>query len=414
MPGAFRKVWFASTASNVGDGIVLAALPLLAVRFSHDPVAVSGMAVAAALPWLLFGLLAGVFVDRTDRKRMMVAVDVARAVIMSAIAAGVVSGTVALPTLYLAVFLLGVCETLFDTAAQAVIPALVSMGDLERANGRLFGAQIVANQFIGPPLGGLLFGVAVALPFTVDAASFGLSAAIVATIGGSFRPKSTVARDGVAAELRRGLSWLWQHRTIRGFAIGAGVINIAYSAAMAILVLHTRANLGVGDTGFGLLLASAAIGSVAGTIIAAPVSRAIGRGHAVILSAVTIAGSLALIGLSSSVFTAGGGLALFGVGSEIWNVVAVSYRQAVVPDELLGRVMSSYRFIAYGSMPIGAMAGGAVAHSFGLRVPYLAGAGAVMGLLFYLARVLRGADLALTGTAMETEGSIDRFIEEVP
>lgn len=387
--GDYWRLWAASTGSNLGDGIVLAALPLLAAELTRDPVGVAGVTVAAQLPWLVFGLLAGVVVDRVDRRTVMWTVDVGRAALLAGLAVAVWLDVVSLPVVYVVVFALGIGETLFDTAAQSVLPRLVRPDQLEDANGRLFGAQLTANGFVGPPLGGLLFAVAVSLPFGVDAITFVVSAGLILRIRTQLRPAPT-QRTSVAADVREGLRWLVQEPIVRAFAVGAGVINLGYAAASAVLVLYAQDHLGLDDVGFGFLLAAAAVGGVAGTLLSGWVVRRVGRRAAVLAAVWLMAATLVGMGAIPNAFVVGVLFSAHAVGVEVWNVVAVSYRQAVVPDELLGRVMSGYRVIAFGAFPLGAAAGGVIARATSVRVPLVVGGLWIAGLLPYLIPALTG------------------------
>ncbi len=396
--GRYWRLWAASTGSNLGDGVMLAALPLLAARLTRDPAAVAGVTVAAFLPWLLFGLFAGVIADRLDRRAIMWITDAGRAVVLVGLAAAVTTDVISLPIVYVVVLILGIGETLFDTASQSILPAMVDATDLETANGRLFGAALAANGFVGPPLGGLLFGVAAAAPFAFDAVTFGASAVLIISIAGRFRPRRD-DRTTVAADIKEGLAFLWRQRTIRAFAIGAATINLSYTAAAAVLVLYAQDILGLGDVGYGLLLAGAAIGGIAGTLVAAPIVRWIGRPAAVLSSVVALAISLGSMAWMTSPWAAAAALAGFAFASEVWDIVAVSYRQAVTPDALLGRLMAGYRVIAYGAFPVGAALGGVLATAIGLRAPFVVGGLVILALLVYLAPVIVRSDLADVGSA---------------
>jgi MFS family permease len=381
----FRLLFTASTGSNLGDGVLLAAVPLLARRLSHDPLAVSSVTVAATLPWLLFGLAAGAIVDRTERRRAMVRTDIVRCIGLALFALVVSAGSPSLAAVIAIVFLVGAAETIFDTAAQAVLPTLVATDQLERANGRLFGAQIATNGFVGPPLGALLFAAGTALPFAVDAATFGLSAALLIGLPRprSDRRTSTSRGTTLRHDVREGLAWLWRHDGVRAFAIGAAVVNLAHTAAMAVAVLLVRDELGGSELVFGLTLAGAAAGSVAGSLLAAAIVERVGRRRAVLGAIAAFALSLLCTGLAPNAVAVALGLAAFGSAGEVWNVVAVSYRQAKVPDDLLGRVMASYRVIAYGAMPVGAAVGGVITAIAGVRATFVAGAATVALLLLH-------------------------------
>jgi MFS family permease len=268
----YRKLWTAAAISNLGDGVFLTALPLLAAALTRDPLQVGIVGAAGWLPWLLVGPVSGALADRWDRRQMMWTVDAARFAIVGALGIAVLAGWASIPLLTAVAFLLGVGQTLFDSATQSVIPTLVGRdaGRLERANGQLFGAQQVSQQLVGPPLGGLLFSLARAVPFLVDAASFLLSSALIAAIPGHFQPDRTagIPRTSLRSEIDQGMRWLLGHRLLRTTVIMAGVANLALTAGDVILVLLAQDELGLGSVGYGLLLASYAVGGVLGSLLA--------------------------------------------------------------------------------------------------------------------------------------------------
>jgi MFS family permease len=392
--GGFRRLWTATVASNLGDGLVAAAFPLLAASITRSPTAIAGLSVAAGLPWLVFGPFAGAIVDRHDRRRWMIAFDLGRGCVVAALALLVLTGARSLAALYAVVFLIALGETIVDTASQAITPALVEARDLDRANGRLFATQTVAQRFVGPPLGGSLFALAAAAPIVADAASFVVAALVVATIPGRFRPAGpeVTGATGIRAETAEGLRWLWHHGPIRAFAAGAAVLNVAITAGEAVLVLFAQEVLDVSAVGFGLLLAATAAGYTAGAATAPRIVRRVPRRTVVLTSVGAIAGSLAIVSAGRLVPTL---LALvaIGVASGLWDVIAVSYRQAAVPDRMIGRIMAAYRFVAYGAFPIGALAGGAIADVAGLRAPFAFGAALTLVLVPFLWSALSGVEL---------------------
>jgi MFS family permease len=382
MGSGFARVWVASTGSNLGDGVVLAALPLLGATYTNDPLLIGGLTVAAGLPWLGFSLVAGALVDRLDRRRLMVVVDLVRAGAIGLLAHAVVLDVDGLLWVYAVTIVLGVGETLFDTAAQTILPAVVGPANLETANGRLFAAQVVTNQFVGPPLGGLLFAAWVPGPLLLDAATFLASSALLATLPGSFRAERS-AGSRLSGEIAEGLRFLWDQRAIRSLAIGAAVINFGTAATASLSVLLATEELGLSPVGYGVLLGAGAIGSVAGSTASSKLARRMSRSGALIFSIAGIAASSLLIGTAPSSFVAGAGFALFGFASDVWNVIAVSHRQRVVPDRLLGRLNAAYRLVAYGALPLGALCAGALARYQGIRAPYLAGAALVAALVVW-------------------------------
>ncbi len=375
----FARLWSAGAISNLGDGVVLAAVPLLAASLSDSPTVVALVAAAATLPWLLFSLLGGAIADRTDRRRAMVVVDGLRFAAVGLLGVALALDVVSVPLLVIVSFALGTAETVFDNASQAILPSLVGSDDLEIANGRLEGTQIVANQFVGPPLGAWLFGIAAAAPFFLDAGSFAVAALLVLTLRGSFRPQRDVAATTVRHDIAEGLRWLVHHRVLRTLAIALGVMNLVGVAAMAILVLYAQDVLQLGDLQYGLLLTTEAAGAVLGSMMASRIAARVGVGTALFL-AIGVAGmSLLVPGLWAQPVAVAASLALGGFAGLVWNVLTVSLRQSLVPDALLGRVNSAYRLVGWGTMPIGALTGGVIADAFGLRAPFLvAGVAAIL------------------------------------
>jgi MFS family permease len=366
----FDKLWLASAVSNLGDGVRLAALPLLAATLTRDPGLVAGLTAFLVLPWLLFSLPAGALVDRVDRRRLMAAVQAVRMVLVALLGTVVWMGWASIPLLYGLAFLLGVAETLFDTASQAIIPSVVASPQLEPANARLIGAEMVANQFAGPPLGAWLFGVAAAIPFALDTVTFAAGAALLVTLTGTFVPEQS-EQAGIGRRMAEGLGWLWRHRLLRAVTLMVAAVNLFYASTGAILVLFALEVLGVGELGFGLLLAMFAVGAVLGSLVAHRVSKVLGPGM-LALAAFSIGGAAqVVVGLSSEPVLVGAMLVAEGFGVAIFNITFRSLRQALVPDRLLGRVVSSQRFFGYGAVPVGAAFGGLLARVLGLRAPFL-------------------------------------------
>jgi MFS family permease len=188
----FWRMWAASGVSNMADGIFLVVLPVIAVRLTDSPLLVAGVAVAGRLPWIVFGLVAGALADRLDRRSTMRNVQLLRLSVAGGMALLAAVGQLSLPVLYIAAFVLGVGETLFDTAAQSLLPSIVPRDLLSRANGRLYAIELMMNQFAGPPLGGLLIAVSVPLALGGTALGFGLAACGLTLLAGSFRPPREV------------------------------------------------------------------------------------------------------------------------------------------------------------------------------------------------------------------------------
>jgi MFS family permease len=379
----FGLYWSSATASYLGDGVRFAALPLLAASLSSSPGDVALVSVAVGLPWLLFGLVAGVVVDRVQRARLMALVQSARAAVGGALVVTVATGRLTIPLLVLLVFLLCTCEVLYDVAAHAVLPAIVERPRLQWANGRLITAEVVAFEFAGPALGGVLFAVAAALPFAVDAATFLASAVLLLLVArglaGTANPPAGAVRAplSIRTELLEGFRWFWGQQLVRALTLLAVAINLGAGGFYAILVLFVQRELSVGPAGYGLLIAVSAAGSVAAGLLADRVSTGRDRRLVVVLAAPAVSACFAAIAARPDVALTATAMVAFGFAVTLTNVIAVSLRQLVTPDEMLGRVTSVHRFLCWGALPLGAAAAGAVGDALGVRAAVAACAVAV-------------------------------------
>lgn len=414
---AYARLFSASTISNLGDGIGTIAYPWLASAVTRNGFLIALVVVAQRLPWLVFSLPAGVITDRSDRRALMIRANWARCLLTVGVAVAVLNwqGSLLSPdqidgdavpvenlALYavvvLATVLLGTAEVLYDNAAQTFMPAVVAPENLEKANGRLWAAETVAGTFVGPPLGAALLVVAFAVPFFVDAFSFALSAVLVTLITPASMLRSTAPKSDPAAttwqeELKEGFNWLWNHDLFRPMAIILGKLNALGTMAMATLVLYGQEVLNTSATEFALLSTGGAVGGVIGGWTASKVAERIGSGPS--LSLTLVGGGLLTIaiGLSSLWPVVWALMAVFTFTAVLWNVITVSLRQSVIPDELLGRVNSVYRFFAWGMIPIGGLAAGlivtvgesVVTRDIALRLPWLV-AGVLHFPLFAFAR----------------------------
>lgn len=402
---SYRLLLSASSASNLADGVVMVALPWLATMLTRDPLLIAAVATAQRLPWLLFALPAGVWTDRADRRMLMVRADIVRVVLM-AVTVGMVFSQSALPvpegtgsfailSLMLIAFLFGSAEVIRDNAAQTILPSIVAHGDLERANGQMWSAEQVTGQFIGPPLAGMLVAASVAVPFGANATVYALSALLVWLI--VLPPRKPVGTGRFLPALIEGLGWMKRNPVILRLAVMLGVINAMFIGGMTVLVLYAQEVLGLSAPQYGVLLTVAALGGVAGGLLAPAVAARIGMRRSLLVALGIFVAVHLLIGLFSSVVLTG--LALFAEAAAgmLWNVVTVSYRQRLIPDALLGRVNSVYRFFGWGAMPFGAMGAGAlvaalspvIGRSEALHAPFLVAAVASVGLLISAARRLR-------------------------
>jgi MFS family permease len=369
MPPAFRRLWWASAIDNVGDGAFAAAVPLLAVTITHDPRLVSVVSAATFLPWLLLSLPIGALVDRRDRITLMWQSQAIQAAAVAAIAVLAAFGHAGIVDLAVLAFVLGGCEVVFGNASQSVLPDVVPKEDLHKANGQLTAIMTAGQLFVGPPVGSLLFGIAVGLPFGVDAASFAVSAALLATL--PRRVHEQVVHPSFRRSIGEGLRWLTANRLLRTLAILLGINNFCGQLGNATLVLLATQTLHLTPRGYGVLLAGAAVGAFAGGLVNARVVAMIGELPALLTGLGGMAAVYLGIGLAPGAVLLGAFMALNGFFMTMWNVVTVSLRQELVPSGLLGRVNSVYRMVGWGFMPLGALTGGFVAHALGLRAPYV-------------------------------------------
>jgi len=352
----FARLWAASGVSNLGDGVYGTALPLLAATLTRDPLLVSVVSFAEWLPWLLFGLVSGALLDRWDRRRVMWVVDAARFAVVGGLAAAVLLGEASIPLLAAVGFLLGAGQTLVDTGAQSILPALVSRDGrrLEWASGRLVGTRVVTQELAGPPTGGFLFSVAAWAPLAADAVSFAAGSALVASIRGHFGPAPGRASPAsLRSEIAEGLRWLAAHRVLRATAAMVAVVNLLAMAGSAVMVLFAQERLGLDAVGFGLLLGGSAVGGVLGSLVAARSAGVFGTARIIVGTMVLSGLAFLVFGLSSDPWLAGVMFGLVGFLTVVFNVAMESLRQALTPDRLLGRVISAFRLFSYGAVPFG-------------------------------------------------------------
>ncbi|MEU9743207.1 MFS transporter [Micromonospora chersina] len=372
----FHRLWIASAVSNLGDGVTLVAAPLLVASLTPDPAAVAAAALAPQLPWLLLSLVSGALVDRFDRRRLIVAVNLGRALVLAALAGAVFAGAATVPVVCVAFFLTGVGETLADTAAGALLPSVVPADRLEQANSRLSATFVIGNQFVAKPLGAYLFVGAAALPFGFDAATFGTAALLLALLRWRPVPSATppappAARRSLRADVAEGVRALWAVPVLRTLAGCIAVMNVAFCAAFAAFVLYARQRLGLAEVGYGLLLTASALGGLAGSALATRLRSRFGT------PALLRAGLLIEIGLQVVLagtrhpVVAGAALAVWGAHAMVWGVLVVSLRQRLVPDRLRGRVNSVYALADLGGAALGTIAGGVLARATGsLLTPF--------------------------------------------
>jgi MFS family permease len=372
----YRRLWSATLLSNLGDGIRAAAFPLLAVTLTRDPMLIAGVAVATQLPGVLLGLTAGWLADRFDRRRIVIAADTVRLVVLVALICLITGGWATMALLYVVVFVAGVTDVTRHTAASTLVPSVVAPDQLDRANGRMVSAEITGSEFVGPPLGGYLFGVALVLPFAVNGGTLAIAVALVAGIPAlvqTTHPGGTVLASRESRQIRAGFRWLRDHRTFWPVPATSAALAITDTAWFTLLVLYIHDVLHLGSAWYGVMLSIGAVGGVSGGLVAASLTVRIGA-KATTLTCLTLAaaGQLAL-GTTSSVTVTAAVMATSSTAFALWSVQVRTTIQRTVPSNLLGRVISINRVIITAGSLAGAFLGGVVASRLGLHAPFLLG-----------------------------------------
>jgi len=366
---SFRWLLSASFVNNAGDGIAVTAGPLLVASMTRDPFLVSMALLSEYLPVLVFGVIGGVAADRFDRKRMVVVVNLGRAFVLVALVATIVSGSVNIALVLLALFILGTAETFADSASSTLVPSLVAREDLGIANARMQGTFVLTNQLLLPPVGAFLFAVGPAIPFAANAAGFALGALLISRVitdAGAIRPD----RPGVRSEMLEGIRWLVGHPPMRTLALTIFTFNVTYGAAWSVLVLYAGDRLGMNEVGFGLLTTAVAVGGLVGTFSYGRLERRFALGDIMRVGLLIETGTHLVLALTTSAAVALATLVIFGAHASVWGTTSTVVRQRAVPDELLGRVGGVYRVAIMGGLAIGAPIGGLLAQAFGITAPF--------------------------------------------
>lgn len=377
----FRYLWTATVISGVGDGMRTTAFALFAATLTTNALLVSFVTVAGQLPAICVGPVSGVLADRLDRRRMLWVCDAARALALGGFVALISAGDTNITLLACVAFFMGAAETTAYNLSQAIVPDLVGSSALSAANTRLQGGQFVTSQFLGLPLGGVLFAVSIAIPFSVDSVSFALSGALIFCITSSSHvpagsPPLTFRL--VASQTAEGVRWLAGQRVLRATCLLIGLSNLAVLGVLAIAVLYALEILHVSGIGYGLLLAVIAIGGLLGLLAAPRISARLGTGRALQLAFALCPLSFLAGGLTSNAVVAAVAFMFVGASVSIGNVVTTTLRQVLIPRLMFGRVNGAYRLVIGGMAPLGGLLGGVAAHVLGLRAPFFIGAGLLL------------------------------------
>ncbi|HET8928684.1 MAG TPA: MFS transporter [Microbacterium sp.] len=388
----FGKLWTAAAFSNLADGVGRTAVPLIATTLTRDPMAIAVIGALAFLPWLVFGLPAGMLVDRFDRRMVMAIANGIRCAVALALAVLTVSGALSIWWLFAGVLVFGLGETLFDNATSAAVPTLVTRAQLDRANGRMQAAQVTIDSFIATPIAGVLFAVSLALPLWVGAVGYIVPVALALLLPlSAARPLRDPGQAADPAPAREALRFLWRHRYLRTMVIFTSFVGSVFAFAQAASILLFLDTFGIPEIAIGFVTAGIGAGALVGSVIAAGLVSRFGRAR-VMFGAHLVAGvALLLTGIAPGAITGVLAYALLACAVSVWNVPWGALRQQLVPGHLFGRVLGLIRTVTWGMFPLATIIGGFVAR-IDLRLPFL-----IAGVLS-LGATIAAAHLILVGT----------------
>jgi MFS family permease len=390
---AFNRLWSASLASNLADGLFKTSALLLAATLTKDPIVISILAAVVMLPWLLFAIPIGGLVDRIDRRLLLATANAIRFAMAAFLAVTVALDFVTIPILYFVAFVIGAAEVLYDTTSQSMIPQILKAKHLERGNARLEIGAVTVGEFVGTPLSGLLFTAAIALPFALGSAGILVAVVLVVMIPGNFRKAIATDENNVPTEpttfwedVRFGIRYLYENKTLLKLVMLTASVGMFSAATSSTLVLFLTEELGVEPVWFGFVFAVPAVGAILGSLTAPKVSARFGRTTVMAYSMISFCFAAVLTGFSPNVFV----FALVGLLVSVtvtwWNILLMSTYHQIIPNELFGRIHGTRRTLVWGLMPIGSLLGGFIAQ-YGLRMPYFIAGGvaliiAVLGFRF--------------------------------
>ena len=375
---AFNRLFSASVISNLSDGLLAVAAPLLAISLTKDPILISMLCAFVMLPWLLFAIPIGLIVDRSNKRLLITFTNSIRFITAGLVALAISTDTITIYWLLLATFLIGTCEVATDTAAQSLIPVILEKKNFEKANSRMNIAETVIQNFIGAPLSGFLYATAIVLPFILNSLGFLIAAFFVFMIpahlisNGSTAETPVTEKKSFISEIKFGLNYLWNDRPLRRLVATTTSLGFFYSLSTSTLILFITEILEVQAKYFGVLMAGAGSGGVLGGILTPILSKKFGRGAvlavAIFISSITVV----FQGISPNVWVFGviGFISTFAITN--WNILLMSCYQVLIPADLYGRIHGARRTFVWGVMPIGALLGGVIAQS-GLRLPLIVG-----------------------------------------
>lgn len=377
MGPAFNRMWAGSIISNLSDGVLIAAAPLLAITLTDSTVLISIIGAMVMLPWLLFAMPIGVMVDRVDRRFILAGSNAIRSAVVGVMALGIATGQVTIYWLIISAFVIGVCEVATDTTAQSLIPQILDEEHYEKGNSRLQISETVIQGFIGSPLSGFLYAIAIWLPFFINSIGYAVATLLAISIPIQYLQdvRTENKKEGqphFIEDIKFGIKYLYNHKVLRRLVVTTASIGVCYSAATATTVLFIIKELGLAPRYFGVILTIQGLGALFGALVAPRASKKFGRSIMMTLG-ITASSVLILIqGFSPNIYVFVLLATLGGFTISQWNILLMATYQTIIPNELYGRIHGTRRTLVWGLMPIGSLLGGVLAH-FSLRLPMYVG-----------------------------------------
>lgn len=366
----FRWLLASAWVGNLGDGLAVAAGPLLIASQTRDPLLIASASFLQWAPPLLFGLFAGVLSDRVDRRRMVVVGDLVRVAVLVALVAAIAADRLSIALVLGALFLLGTAEVFADNAASTLLPMLVGRDDLALGNARLTTAFVTLNQLAGPPLGAFLFAAGIASPFAAQAVLLAAAAALISRIGIGAAHRERAAPSHLRRDVVEAFAWVRRHAAVRTLVLTILVFNVTFGAAWSVLVLYATERLGLSSVGFGLLTTMSALGGLAGTAAYGWITRHVSLGNVMRIGLIVETVTHLSLALTTNALVAYVIFVFFGAHAFIWATTSITIRQRAVPSQLQGRVGAVNLLGVYAGLVVGAGLGGVLARWWGVTAPF--------------------------------------------
>lgn len=377
MSPAFNRLWASSMISNLADGVLIAAAPLVAISLTDSTVLISITAAMVMLPWLLFAIPIGAIVDRVDRRFILAISNVIRSAVVGLAALAIATDRLTIYWLIAAAFVIGICEVANDTTAQSLVPQILDEEHYEKGNSRLQISETVVQGFVGAPLSGFLYALAIYLPFFINSLGYAVAAILAISIPIQYlqevrKDAASENKSGFIADIKFGVKYLYNHTTLRRLVLTTATIGVCYSMGTATIVLFMVKELELSPQYFGVVLSIQGVGALLGAIVAPRASKRFGRSIMMTLGIVMSSVVLLLQGFAPNIYIFVALATFGGFAIAQWNILLMATYQTVIPNELYGRIHGTRRTLVWGLMPIGSVLGGVLAQ-YGLRIPLYVG-----------------------------------------